>query len=152
MLLDLGCGLQSTKAPGHIGIDIVPEADIVWDLNKGLPMGELRERYKIGIGQVEGMRCHQVIEHLRTIIPLMNDCYEILKEGAIFELSTPLAGTTQFWQDPTHIKGYVPESFQYFAQNSMVPDAQKEYGITARFKIVRIWMEQEWNMRIDLTK
>ena len=147
MLLDLGCGTKNTKAPGHIGIDIVKDADIVWDLNKGLPKDSI-----MPYSGIEGIRCHQTIEHLDTIIPLMNDCYQVMKEGAMMEISTPKGGTDAFWQDPTHKKGYVWETFLYFMKDSQFPEAQEEYGITARFSKMDHWIEHEWNLQIRLTK
>ena len=143
--LELGGGLA--PAPGHINIDIIPEADIKYDLNLGLPV-EIVEGNK----NIEGIRCHQVIEHLDTIIPLMNDCYEVMKEGAILEISTPLAGTTQFWQDPTHKKGYVSESFLYFAEDSPYAKEQEEYGIKARFTILESKASNGWNLEVKLMK
>lgn len=134
MRLDLGCGLA--KAPGHVGIDIMPRSDIVWDLNNGLPQHALNELLRKD-PKVEGIRCHQTIEHLTSIIPLLNDCYYYMADEAEMEISTPYAGTTQWYQDPTHIKAYVPESFQYFAKNSPFEKEQNEYGITARFEIVK---------------
>ena len=129
MRIDLGGG--HAPAPGHINIDLVPEADYVLNLNKGLPPRDVLP------GPIEGIRCNHVIEHLDTIIPLFNDCYDRMAHGALFEISTPLAGTTQFWQDPTHKKGFVPESFLYFIKDSPYKKEQGEYGITARFTIVQ---------------
>lgn len=132
--LDLGGGHAPT--PGHINIDLVPEATIQWNLNEGLPKktyGELMNE----VNNVEGIRCHQLIEHLDTIIPLMNDCYRAMLPDALFEISTPYAGTIQWYQDPTHKRAYVPESFLYFVDNSPFKKEQEEYGITARFEIVQ---------------
>jgi predicted SAM-dependent methyltransferase len=159
MRLDVGGGTNNTKAPNHVNIDICDDADIKWDLNKGLPRRELALMVNPMVTDplavkdfVEGIRCHQVVEHLDSIIPLMNDCYEVMKEGAIMEISTPKGGTDAFWQDPTHKKGFVWESFIYFQKDSMFPDAQKEYGITARFKYLEHWMENGWNLQVRLQK
>lgn len=149
MRLDLGGGHAPT--PGHINIDIVPEADIKWDLNKGLPVllkvdeGPDRE-------SVEGIRCHHVVEHLTNIISLMNDCYDVMKPGALFEISTPLAGTPQYWQDPTHVKGFVPESFLYFHKDSPFKKEQNEYGITARFEVIKCEVSDGWQLEVTLKK
>lgn len=161
----LECGGGLCPAPGHINIDIIPEADIQWDLNKGLPntypikpfINTMGDKVNMLIfdqikNTIEGIRCHQVIEHLDTIIPLMNDCYQVMKEGALFEISTPLAGTTQFWQDPTHKKGYVPESFYYFIKDSPYKKEQDEYGITARFIIEKLEVLDGWNLNVTLKK
>lgn len=152
MRLDLGGGLAPT--PGHISIDIIKEADIVWDLNKGLPTaGDWYGEVKMG--NVEGIRCHHVIEHLDTLIPLMNDCYSAMDDGAIFEISTPYAGTVQWYQDPTHKRAYVPESFLYFCKDSPFKKEQDEYGITARFEIVKAERGQgvdDWQLFVVLKK
>lgn len=126
--VDLGGGLAPT--PGHISVDIMEGADVVWDLNKGLPKD-------YNFGGIEGIRCHHLIEHLDTIIPLLNDCYEQMLPGAIMEISTPYAGTKQWYQDPTHKRAYIPDTFLYFVKNSPFEKEQKEYGISARFEIVK---------------
>lgn len=144
MRIDLGGGHAPT--PGHLNIDIVDEADIKHDLNTGLP------RYiKLKKG-VEGIRCHHLVEHLTQIIPMMNDCYEVMNEGALFEISTPLAGTAQYWQDPTHVKGFVPESFLYFRKDSPFEKEQNEYGITARFEVVKCEVSDGWQLEVTLKK
>lgn len=155
--LDIGGGYA--PAPGHINIDIVPEADIVWDLNLGLPIKEVPTEFGTRNGRtwnfdtpIEGIRCHQVLEHLTGIILVLNDCYEVLKEGAVMEISTPLAGTTQAFQDPTHVRCYVPETFQYFLENSPFNKEQREYLITARFKLVSCEVLDGWNLNVVLQK
>lgn len=147
--LDLGGGTKNTKAPGHINIDLCEGADIHWDLNNGLPMEELR---KLDVLPVEGIRANQLIEHLTTIIPLMNDCFEVLKPGGLLEISTPLAGTDPFWQDPTHKKGYIRRSFDYFTNDETTKDAREEYGITCKFEVVWELLEHGWNFQIKLRK
>ena len=149
--IDIGGG--HAPAPGHFNIDLVPEADSVWDLNKGLPTKDMLALNNGVFGAfVEGIRCHQVLEHLTSIIPLMNDCYGVMKEGAQMEISTPLYGTTQAAQDPTHVRCYVPETFLYFQKDSPFNKEQNEYKITARFKIVKSEVLDGWNLNVTLEK
>lgn len=164
MRLDLGGGTENTKAPGHINIDIadIPGVDIVWDLNKGLPLVELAK--KLGLvgspesifkqleGSIEGIRCHQVVEHMDNIIPLMNNCFYVLKPGGLLELSTPKAFTDAWAQDPTHKKMFVRRTFDYFCDDPTTKDAREEYGITAKFKVVWELLEHNWNLQIHLQK
>lgn len=172
MRLDLGGGTINTKAPGHLNIDICQGADINWDLNNGLPLKRKLPREYSGIdtrevdkriardkatyilepNSIEGIRANQLIEHLNTIIPLMNDCFEVLKPGGLLEISTPLAGTDPFWQDPTHKKGYIRRSFDYFCDDISTADAREEYGITCKFKVVWELLEHGWNFQIKLQK
>jgi hypothetical protein len=128
VVVDLGGGLA--PRPGHINVDLIPQADVVHDLNTGLPKYWPDD-------SVSAFFASHVIEHLESIIPLMNDVYRVLKPGCAFEISTPLAGTTQYWQDPTHKHGFVPESFLYFSDASPFGKEQAQYGITARFIIAR---------------
>lgn len=172
MRLDLGSGGVKTKAPGHIGIDSteLEGVDIVWDLNQGLPLyklamkanlthgthDEVREQMnKIERGEtpfIDGVRCNQLVEHLDTIIPLMNHCYTIMKPGALLEISTPLAFTSAWAQDPTHKKMFVLRTFDYFCNDLSTADAREEYGITAKF--TRVWdlLEHGWNLQVKLQK
>lgn len=148
MRLDLGGGTANTKAPGHVNIDICEGADVNWDLNKGLPMDFIGSSK----GKIEGIRCHQVLEHLKEVIPLMNDCFEVLAPGAIMEISVPLAGTDPFWQDPTHVRGFIRRTFDYFCDDESTKDAREEYGITAKFKVTWDLLEHGWNLQVHLQK
>jgi len=144
--IDLGGGLS--PRPGHINIDLIEEADIQWDLEKGLPE-------VIRSSSVTAFTASQFIEHLNDIIPLMNDCYETLVLGGLFEISTPYAGTKQWYQDPTHKRAYVEESFLYFAMDSPFGKEQDQYGITARFEIVRAERGtgvDDWQLFVTLRK
>jgi len=161
--IDLGGGL--VPRPGHINIDLIKEADIVHDLNSGLPMKEVIYM-KDGKGNfksvdvlenvgITAFAANHLLEHLSNIIPLMNDCYEALTPGGVFEISTPHAGTKEWYQDPTHVKAFVKESFLYFAKDSPFKKEQKEYGITARFNIDRAERGKgvdKWQLFVTLYK
>jgi len=154
MRIDLGGGTNNTKAPGHVNIDLTKNADIQWDLNQGLPLKSRGYTGPIEIkpNSVEGIRANQLVEHLNTIIPMMNDCFEVLKPGGLLEISTPLAGTDPFWQDPTHKKGYIRRSFDYFCDDKTTEDAREEYGITCKFNVIWELLEHGWNFQIKLEK
>jgi hypothetical protein len=159
MRLDLGGGTANTKAPGHINIDLCEGADIKWDLNQGLPIlgaikidGVETKKLRWEDNSIEGIRCHQVVEHLETIIPLMNDCYNVLVPGGIMEISTPLAFTNAWAQDPTHKKMFVRRTFDYFCDDPTTKDAREEYGITCKFKVVWELLEHGWNLQVHLQK
>lgn len=144
--IDLGGGLS--PRPGHINIDLIEEADIRWDLEKGLPE-------TVRFSSVTGFTASQLIEHLADIIPLMNDCYDALVFGGLFEISTPYAGTKEWYQDPTHKRAYVEDSFLYFAMDSPFKKEQNQYGITARFEIVKAERGtgvDEWQLFVVLRK
>jgi hypothetical protein len=56
----------------------------------------------------------------------------VLKPGGVMEISVPLAGTDPFWQDPTHVRGWILRTFDYFCDDPTTADAREEYGITAK--------------------
>lgn len=151
MRLDLGGGTNNTKAPGHINIDLHKDANIIWDLNLGLPLAEPQVKH-FKPNTIDGIRCHQLLEHLTNAIPLFNDCYEVMKPGAIMEISTPLAFTDAWAQDPTHKKMFVRRTFDYFCDDPTTADAREEYGITSKFKVVWELLEHGWNLQIHLQK
>ena len=126
--VDLGGGLASR--PGHFNVDLISEADIIFDLNNGLPPEWPED-------SIDAFFASHLIEHLDSVIRLMNDVYRTLKPGGVFEGSTPYAGTPEYWQDPTHEHGFVENSFAYFVENSPFKKEQAQYGITARFVIHR---------------
>lgn len=159
--IDLGGGLAVT--PGHINIDIMDTADISWDLNYGLPVEPLRKYIRsldknanLDSTFIDGIRCHHLIEHLDTIIPLLNSCFRYMKDGAVMEISTPYFGTRQAAQDPTHKRmGFVEDTFAYFAKESPFEKEQREYGITARFEVVECKRGEgvdDWQLFVVLRK
>lgn len=154
--LDLGGGTKNTKAPGHINIDIsdIEGVDIVWDLNRGLPLAKRGYTGNILIepNSVEGIRAHQLVEHMTDVIPMMNDCFEVLKPGGILEISTPKAFTDPWAQDPTHKKMFIRRTFDYFTSDETTKDAREEYGITCRFEVVWELLEHGWNLQVHLRK
>jgi len=164
--IDLGGGLA--PRPGYINIDLIEGADIQYDLNYGLPMVNKKKGvYKgtitalfqgvepIHSNSVSFFAASHLLEHLDNIIPLMNDCYEALKPGGLFEISMPYAGTIEQYQDPTHKRAFVENSFLYFAEDSPFKKEQKEYGITARFKIIKNERGKgvdKWQLFVALSK
>ena len=50
-----------------------------------------------------------------TFINLMNECWRVLKPGGTMHVECPLANTTWYFQDPTHVNPIVPELFDYLS-------------------------------------
>lgn len=106
---DLGCG--DTKREGYIGIDFrpAPGVDILQDLEK--------TPYKdIPAGCASLLVAGHIVEHLKPwlLIDVMNEWWRILKPGGQIMIATPYAGSPMFWQDPTHMKGWIEATPEYF--------------------------------------
>lgn len=129
--LNIGCG--NRRLPGWIGLDKVqtPAADIVRDLKRGLPFED---------SSVDEILCDNVLEHIGPVedfIFVLNEMYRVLKPGAVCTIIVPNAGSQGAWQDPTHVRAFVPRSALYWNQDLQWA---KLYGITADFD-VNIWLE-----------
>lgn len=105
--LNLGCG--STPKEGFINIDsrALPGVDLVRDVLRGLPFDD---------NSVDSIYSENFLEHLpqSECIWMMNEMHRVLKPGGEAIHVVPLAGSTNFFQDPTHTAHWVQETFTYF--------------------------------------
>ncbi len=135
VILDIGCGRK--KQPGAIGLDRVdlPEVDIVHDLNQ-FP-------YPFEDNSFDYVYATHVIEHMDSILEVMEEIYRISKPGAKLRLITPHYSDAISWQDPTHKWHLNSYSFRYF-------DAEYEssYYTHARFRLLyrRLEMAPLWRL------
>jgi hypothetical protein len=104
-MLDLGCGEK--PRPGMTGVDRVPGDFIIeWDLENAL--GWQR-------GEVAVIVADNVLEHIHNLIPLMNDCHKALLPAAgRMHIVVPSVRTTAAFADPTHVRYFCAETFDYF--------------------------------------
>jgi len=102
--LDLGGRINAP--PGYVTLDIRPPADIVCDLESvGDALG--KERW-------EEVRAHDVLEHIRNLCPLMDAVWESLVPGGTFDIMVPLFPHGQAVHDPTHVRFFTENTFDYF--------------------------------------
>jgi predicted O-methyltransferase YrrM len=107
-LLDLGCG--NNKRPGFVGIDKsdIEGVDIIHDLEV-FPWPLESESCQTVVG-------NHIIEHIKPwlTIDFFNECWRVLKPDGQLVLSTPYAGSSWYWSDPTHCNGFTEKTFCYF--------------------------------------
>ena len=106
--LNLGCG--SSKPQGFTGLDKypLPGVDIVHDMEVfPWPLAD-DSCYSI-VGS-------HIIEHIKPwlTIDMFNEMWRVMKGEGQLTLMTPYAGSSQFWNDPTHINGFTEKTFEYF--------------------------------------
>jgi SAM-dependent methyltransferase len=132
-VLDVGCG--NNKVGGAIGIDRValPGVDVVHDLNS-FP-------YPFDSNSFDEIRLIHVIEHLDSIIRVMEEIHRIVRPGGRVTIITPHYSDFQSWNDPTHKWHLTTFSFRYFE-----PGWESSYYSSARFKIesIHIDMARLW--------
>lgn len=119
--LNLGCGAK--MLPSYLNIDIVPPADLVWDVTKGLPFDD---------NSLDRIDADNLLEHLdnKQFMFLMNECHRVLKSGGILWFIVPdaLNWPDGAMGDPTHCRFFVPRSFNYFTDCPTYHNYGKSYG------------------------
>ncbi len=108
--LNLGCGNQSRKDFINIDDRPLPGVDIVRNLLRGLPFDD---------GSVDEIYSENFLEHLpqTECIWMMNEMHRVMRSGGLMTHLIPLAGSVNFWQDPTHLAHWHPETFTYFQKD-----------------------------------
>jgi len=113
MKIDLGCGMN--KASDHLGLDrkdfgikgnSKPYVDVIHDLEESV--------LPFTANTIDGIRSYHVFEHIRNFIPLMNECWRILKEDGELNLTVPVGVSEFFLRDPTHVRPFTGQTFEYF--------------------------------------
>lgn len=115
MKVQLGGGRQSYEHPGYISIDVIPSdgVDIVYDLENGLPSKFLEN-------SVDEFLAKHVLEHIRNLMPLMDDMWSVLKPDGVLHIMVPNGHHLRSaYSDPTHVRTFVPETFRYWTQESL---------------------------------
>ncbi len=130
--LNLGAGWDGTD--GYIRVDRAGEPDIRLDV-KHLPFDD--DSFVV-------VRAFHILEHIdrRDLVPLMNECWRILKTppvdeasgstmgpGGVMEIEVPVFPSEAAMADPTHISFFVPSTFDYFNKGGQLDGERMLYGI-----------------------
>lgn len=126
--VDLGCG--NHKRPGFIGVDKVqlPGVDVVIDITEDLAQWPYE---LLDLGSVDYMVADNLMEHIgKQFIPLMNTLWNVVKPTGKFKIIVPSVTTTAAFSDPTHVRFFAPDSWDYFdAAHERWRDYGQSYGI-----------------------
>ena len=105
MKLNLGCGTDYRKEFVNVDCDPHIKKDMDFDLSGIFPIKDL---------SVEYINASHIIEHLPNLIDFMNECHRVLIDGGRIDIVTPKPNSEFYWQDPTHIRGYVANTFKIY--------------------------------------
>jgi SAM-dependent methyltransferase len=120
--LELGSG-KSIKE-GFIGIDnsefVTP--DIKLNLEDAiLPFDD---------NSVDEVYTAHTLEHIHNLIPLMNEVHRVLRPHGTFDIYVPYVGALLAFQDPTHVRFFTAETFNYFCGSEFLwQHCGSTYGI-----------------------
>lgn len=143
--LDIGAG--DNRRPGFTTVDRREDADVVCDLeHTPLPFAA---------GSVAEVRAEQVLEHIHGLIPLMNDLHRILTAAGKLAIESPVCTDGSRWfgeafRDPTHVRFFTHETFDYFTIGGRYEREGRSYGIVMWERLVQ--RIGGWNMHVELRK
>lgn len=103
LAVDIGGGSWPRK--GCINVDLWEGADVVHDINDGLPFED---------GSVGMLRAYHILEHLPDKQKIMKEIYRVLAHGGWFICEVPSTDGRGAFQDPTHVSYWNSNSFWYY--------------------------------------
>lgn len=119
IFLDVGC--SDHKSQGSIGMDIraVEGVDIVHDL-ESFP-------WPLPDGCAKRILCSHLIEHIKPwlTVKFIDECWRVMQENGQLMIATPYAGSPRFWQDPTHVHGWMEATPLYFTPGHPLYDVYR---------------------------
>jgi len=137
--LNLGCGIK--KLPGYVNVDILPGADVVYDITKGLPWGK---------EEIEEVVADYVFCQIEDIKYVLNDIWRVLKLGGLLKLKVPDARFSCAFNDPMDCRYFTPATFDYFNKDHY---RYKAFHYTFKpWEIVSIEKEREDRLFVVMRK
>ncbi len=151
MKLDIACGHH--KDQGWVGIDIqpLPDVDIVHDLNM--------HPWPVEADSVDQAKAWHIVEHIpavsvtekgtrRPFMEFMDECWRVLKVGAMLDIETPHGASDGFLHDPTHCNQVDELTFEHFD-----PDCRRFRTYQPKpWKIVELRWTRDGNVNAILEK
>ncbi|MEZ5966068.1 MAG: hypothetical protein R3F56_19690 [Planctomycetota bacterium] len=119
-VLHVGSGKQFH--PDWLNLDVDPRwgPDVVFDLNRPLPRGELAVHTKrfgpvlLGPETFAEIVAQDVLEHIRDLTTAMTTLLGWLRDGGVFKIAVPYDLSLGAWSDPTHLRAFNERSFEYY--------------------------------------
>lgn len=148
--INLGSGNDPLK--NHVNLDMLKrdDVDVVHNLmDFPYPFASNIATHIKAIDVIEHLD-NYTAEHRPTIMAFIEECHRILKPGGELYIQTPSWDSELFKIDPTHVRGFHRNSFDFF-------DPDTEYGkirdfySTAKFK-VRVEELENKNLRFWMVK
>jgi SAM-dependent methyltransferase len=140
-VLELGSGSCPTFVTGArmIHLDRVesPHVELVCDLNHGIPLPSNVVDHIIAI---------DVVEHLREVLPIMDEMHRVLRPGGTALIQVPEAGGYYHHTDPTHVRGFTGQSFDFFDDDTFFGQGNGKHYTPRRWSIVRRERSRDGNL------
>ena len=126
--LDLGSGPN----PEGIGMDVISAPGVVTHDMLHIP-------WPFGDGEFDRVVCHQVLEHLPPVnvgsqdalFAVTDEVWRVLRPRGVFEFDVPHIDSSFAFEDPTHRRFYLPESFEWLWKPRAPPYAKNLWGLVS---------------------
>jgi glycosyltransferase involved in cell wall biosynthesis len=141
MCVDIGGGLN--PFPGYNTIDLREDADIIFDLNHGIPLPD----NVVGV-----LNASHILEHLQDKTKIMSEIHRVLAPGGWAFIEVPSTDGRGAFQDPTHVSYWNENSFLYYTDSYLANFIENK---DIRFQEYRreTWFPNEWlkNLNVCVT-
>jgi glycosyltransferase involved in cell wall biosynthesis len=104
--VDIGGGLNPYE--NYISVDLRSDADIVADLNDGIPLPD----NTVGV-----LNASHILEHLHDKTKIMAEIHRVLAPGGWAFIEVPSTDGRGAFQDPTHVSYWNENSFLYYTDS-----------------------------------
>lgn len=132
--INLGAGSEPTE--GWINVD--------WIKGEGIQVVHnlLEFPWPFVLNSADEIKAIDVLEHMplfnakneSTPMKFIEECHNILKQGGKLTIQVPHYESPNLWIDPTHVRGYAVESFDYFDPEKPLGKAYGYYS-DKKFKV-----------------
>ncbi len=138
MKLNLGCGSDVKK--GYVNVDHFksPGVDMILDIEK-IP-------YPFKDNTFDEIVAFNILEHVRELVPIMDEIHRISKNKGIIKIKVPHYNQHLAYTDPTHVRFFSPETFNYFTSgegsrkllNHKTDAAVMNFSQKTKFEMVKL--------------
>lgn len=128
--LKLNIGSGSRPKNGYINVDILPlpGVDVVCDLDGGkLPFKD---------NSVIEICGDHVLEHVKNLVPLMQELYRICAPDAKMHFRFPYYTSETAFKDPTHVRYLNERTFSYFSRKAQKQENLPDYDLNIDFDVL----------------
>lgn len=150
--LKINLGAGQDQFEGYVNVDMVemPGIDVVHNLMEFPYPFEDESAIEIKAVDVVEHLANYTADNRPSVIAFVEECYRILKPGGTLYIQTPGWKADFLWIDPTHVRGFDIQSFDFFDPDTAFGKSTGFYS-KAKFK-VRAEELSNHNLRFWLTK
>ena len=118
MRLNLGCGNDIRE--GWVNVDHPGAVSLLPNPGNheliGCDLDAPSLRLPLDNNTVTEILAQQVLEHIRNLLPLLQELHRVTVPGGELKVSVPYGGADGAWADPTHVRAFFIDSWIYFRQ------------------------------------